>query len=96
MSKFQEIKFYKAPLSSSYTLLPLRFTSLDQDHYVLTNVAGEYLRLKRGILADFLRHKLTNDDPSYIELRARHFLIDETSSIAPELLALNCEQSILG
>lgn len=88
MSKFQEIEFYKAPQTASYTLLPLRFTPLDQDHYVLTNLAGEYLRLERGTLADFLRHKLSNDDPNYIELRARHFLIDETSSIAPELLAL--------
>ncbi len=30
MSKFQGIEFYKAPLSS-YTLLPLRFTTLDKD-----------------------------------------------------------------
>jgi len=88
MSKFNGIKFYKAPQSSSYTLLPLRFIPLDKDHYVLTNLAGEYLRIKRGVLVDFLRHKLSAEDPSYIELRARHFLIDETSSIAPDLLAL--------
>ena len=50
MSKFQRIEFYKAPLSS-YTLLPLRFTSLDHDHYVVTNVAGEYLKLKRDTWA---------------------------------------------
>lgn len=88
MSKFHGIELYKAPETSSYTLLPLRFTPLDQDHYILTNLAGEYLRLKRGTLNKFLHHKLSNDDPNYIELRARHFLIDETSSIAPELLAL--------
>jgi len=88
MSKFQEIKFYKAPQFSPYTLLPLRFIPLDQEHYVLTNLAGEYLRVKRGTLLDFLRHKLSNEDPNYTELRARHFLIDEASSIGPELLAL--------
>ena len=87
MSKFQKIEFYKAPLAS-YTLLPLRFTSLDQDHYVATNVAGEFLKLKRATLVDLLQHKLSNEDPNYTELRARHFLLDETSSIAPELLAL--------
>lgn len=87
MSKFQRIEFYKAPLSS-YTLLPLRFTSLSQDQYVVTNLAGEYLKLKRATLVDFLHHKLSNDDAAYVELRARHFLIDDTSSIAPELLAL--------
>ena len=97
MSKFQRIEFYKAPVSS-YTLLPLRFTSLDQDHYVVTNVAGEYLKLKRDTLGDFLHHKLSNEDPNYINLRARHFLIDETSSIAPELLAtkLRTKYSRLG
>lgn len=88
MSKFQKLEFYKAPQSTTYTLLPLRFTPLDQHHYVLTNLAGEYLRLNKGVLADLLHHKLSHDDPSYIELRARHFLIDETSSIAPDLLAL--------
>lgn len=87
MSKFQRIEFYKSPLAS-YTLLPLRFTTLDQDSYVVTNVAGGYLKLKRDTLVDFLHHKLSNADPNYIELRARHFLVDETSSIALELLAL--------
>src|SRR5262245_10712262 len=88
MNKFHEIEFYKAPQSSAYTLLPLRFTSLDQDHYVLTNLAGEYLRIKGTVLRDFLRHKLSTEHPSYVELRARHFLIDEASSIAPDLLAV--------
>lgn len=87
MSKFKEIEFYK-PQLSAYSLLPLRFTRLDQDHYVVTNLAGEYLKLKRSTLLDFLHHKLPTDDPNYIELRARHFLIDSTSSISPELLAI--------
>lgn len=88
MSKFQEIKFYETPQSSPYTLLPLRFIPLDQEHYVLTNLVGEYLRVQRGTLIDFLRHKLSTEDPTYTELRARHFLIDDATSIAPELLAL--------
>lgn len=87
MSKFKEIEFYK-PRLSLYSLLPLRFTRLDQDHYVVTNLAGEYLKLKTGTLLDFLHHKLSPDDPNYIELRARHFLIDNSTSIAPELLAI--------
>lgn len=87
MSKFKEIEFYKSR-DSPYSLLPLRFTRLDQDHYVVTNLAGEYLRLRRATLLDFLHHKLSADDPNYIELRARHFLIDNSSSIAPELLAI--------
>jgi His-Xaa-Ser system radical SAM maturase HxsB len=51
-------------------------------------MAGEYLVHARDKLYDLLQHKLTNEDPAYIELRSRHFLIDENSSIAPELLAI--------
>jgi len=87
MSQFQAIEFYKTP-QPSYRLLPFRFTTLDQDQYVLTNMAGEYLVSARDKLSDLLQHKLSNNDPTYIELRARHFLIDDNSSIAPELLSI--------
>jgi His-Xaa-Ser system radical SAM maturase HxsB len=87
MSKFQAIEFYKTT-QSSYTLLPFRFTSLDRDRYVLTNVVGEYLITTRDKVFDFVEHKLSSEDPTYIELRSRHFLIDDSSSIAPELLAI--------
>jgi len=87
MSKFQKIEFYKTP-QSSYTLLPFRFTSLDSDRYVLTNAAAEYLIAPRVKVFDFVQHKLSSDDSLYIQLRARHFLVDDSSSIAPELLAI--------
>src|SRR5438132_4232292 len=87
MSKFQNLEFYKtAP--SSYTLLPFRFTALDRDRYVLTNAVGEYLITTREKVFDFVKHKLSSEDPSYIALRSRHFLIDDNSAIAPELLAI--------
>jgi uncharacterized protein len=87
MSQFREIEFYKAP-KPSYRLLPFRFTSLDQDRYVLTNMAGEYLISQRDKLLDLLQHTLSEADPNYTELRSRHFLIDDNSSIGPELLAI--------
>jgi uncharacterized protein len=87
MSKFQNIEFYKTS-KSAYTLLPFRFTSLDQDRYVLTNAVGEYLITTRDKVFAFAEHRLSSDEPTYIELRSRHFLIDESSSIAPELLAI--------
>ena len=87
MSKFQKIEFYKTP-QSSYSLLPFRFTSLDSDRYVLTNAAAEYLIAPREKVFDFVQHKLPSDDSLYIQLRARHFLVDDSSSIAPELLAI--------
>ena len=87
MSKFRNLEFYKTS-TSSYTLLPFRFTSLARDEYVLTNAVGEYLITTREKVFDFVEHKLSSDDPTYIELRARHFLMDESSSIAPDLLAI--------
>jgi uncharacterized protein len=87
MSQFRAIEFYRDP-KPSYRLLPFRFTTLDQDQYVLTNMAGEYLVSSREKVLALLRHTLSDDDPTYIELRSRHFLIDHNSSIAPELLSI--------
>ncbi len=87
MSKFQPLEFYQAA-QPAYTLLPLRFTDLDHDHYVVTNLVGEYLKITKKTLHTFLQHRLSTEDPSYIDLRSRHFLIDGTTSLAPELLAL--------
>ena len=40
MSKFQPIEFYKKK-DKGYDLLPFRFTSLDEENYFLSNMAGE-------------------------------------------------------
>jgi His-Xaa-Ser system protein HxsD len=87
MSAFQELKFYQ-PASQTYVVLPLRFTGLNDRQYVVTNLAGEFLTLERGTLQRFLQHQLPNCDQAYIDLRARHFLIDDCTAVAPELLAL--------
>lgn len=87
MSKFQKIEFYRSP-KSTYTLLPFRWTLLDRDTYVLTNMAGEYLLSDRATVHRLARHELRNDEAAYVALRARHFLVDANTSIAPELLAI--------
>ena len=87
MPPFQAIEQYQSS-TDSYHLLPLRFTSLREDQYVLSNIAGEYLVLNRPTLLAFLAHQLSNTDPAYVELRARHFLMDDTTSIAPTLLSI--------
>ncbi len=88
MSKFQEIEFYRSRRGGSYSLLPFRFAELDSHRYVLTNLAGEFLTVPKGALAPFVRHELEPSSPLYTELRARHFLTDTSSSIAPDLLAI--------
>jgi len=87
MSKFQEIDFYRSP-NATYSLLPFRFTELDSEKYVLSNLAGEYLVAEKSLLPDLIRHRLSPNHPIYSELRARHFLVDDATSIAPELLAI--------
>lgn len=87
MSHFHGIERYQ-PASSTYQLLPFRFTPLHEEKYLLTNLAGEYLVAERPTLMDFLAHRLSNTDPVYCELRARHFLMDASTSIAPTLLSV--------
>lgn len=88
MSQFQGIEFYRPTRGRAYSLLPFRFTELDCDRYVLTNVAGEFLIIPKEFLAPFVRHELEPSTALYTELRARHFLADSPSSIAPDLLAI--------
>jgi His-Xaa-Ser system radical SAM maturase HxsB len=87
MSAFQELKQYQ-PTGPAYVVLPVRFAALTDRRYVVTNLAGEYLTLERGTLQRFLQHQLPHSDPAYVDLRARHFLVDDSTTVAPELLAL--------
>lgn len=88
MSRFQPIEFYQRPTSSPYQLLPLKFTSLNANEYVVTNLVGEHVVLDGGLLRALIRHELTNNSPEYVDLRAKHFLYDASSKSAPDLLAL--------
>lgn len=87
MSRFHAIEQYQSP-ATDFQLLPFRFTLLDKDNYVLTNLAGEHLVLDRPTLLRLVAHELPCTDPNYIELRARHFLMDGSTSIAPTLLSI--------
>lgn len=87
MSRFQGIGSYH-PSTSEYHLLPFRFSNLQDDQYVLSNLAGEYLVLDRRTLLDLVTHRLDSNNPSYCDLRARHFLMDSSTSIAPTLISL--------
>lgn len=89
MSKFQPIEFYaNRSKASSYQILPFRFTELDDSRHVLTNLAGEYVVAPKEAVKPFVEHALASTDPFYQQLRARHFLVDEKTQVAKELLAL--------
>ena len=88
MSKFQKIDFYQKNNSNSYSLLPFKFTALDEKRHVITNMAGEYLVLPKEIIPKLVNKQLAESDPIYVDLRAKHFLVDDKTTIARELLAI--------
>lgn len=73
--------------SERYELLPIRFLPLDDGRYVMTNLVGDYLLLDRPTLERFVRKQIDRAEPIYEDLQSRHFLIDSSSRVAPELLA---------
>ncbi|MGN6108232.1 MAG: His-Xaa-Ser system radical SAM maturase HxsB [Kofleriaceae bacterium] len=76
-----------APLPD-YRLLPFRFTRLDEDRYVISNDVGEHLVVTQDELVAFARRELPTTAELYRELKSRHFLFDDESRVALDLLAL--------
>jgi uncharacterized protein len=74
--------------AADYRLLPFRFTRLEERRYVLTNDVGEYVVMDRDELEVFVAKRLDVESPAYRALKARHFLFDDTSRVALDLLAL--------
>lgn len=71
-----------------YQLAPFRFSPLDGSRYIATNDVGEYVVLPREELVEFVSHVLPPDRETYKALKSRHFMFDEHSRVALELLAL--------
>jgi uncharacterized protein len=86
--RFADLDSFKRRAASGYRLLPMRFIPLDGSRYVLTNICGEYVVLSRPELVDLIEHRLRADAPSYESLLAKHFIRDDTTAIAAELLGL--------
>lgn len=93
MSKFQAIEHYRSG-GDEYKLLPLRFSELDSSRFVLSNLAGEYHILEKGAARDFLSHRLPPSSPHYADLKSKHFLLDDDSSVAIDLLALKTKSRL--
>lgn len=71
-----------------YRLAPFRFGQLDERRYVVTNDAGDFAVLARDDLERFARKDLDPGSEVYRTLKSRHFLFDEDSECAVDLLAL--------
>jgi His-Xaa-Ser system radical SAM maturase HxsB len=80
-------EFAPAP-GSGYQLLPFRFEALDDERVVLTNLVGEFQVLPRAVLDEFVDKRLDVQTELYRALKARHFLLDDTTSVGSELLTI--------
>lgn len=94
MSKFQPLAKFEAGLGDGYKLLPLRFTELDNERYVLSNMVGEYHVLPKTSAKQFFAHQLPRISDEYRELKSKHFLLDADSSVAIDLLALKTKTKL--
>lgn len=88
MSKFSPLEHFEDVLDAGYRLLPFRFIQLEGDDYLVSNMVGEFVVLDRAKLDEFGKCELRPHDPVYSELKAKHFLLDEDSSSAVDLLTV--------
>lgn len=88
MSRFRPLADFSAPLARGYGLLPLSFHRLRSGRVFLSNAVGEWETMPADAFTAFVERKLDLGSDTYANLRAKHFLIDEDSSVAYDLLAL--------
>jgi uncharacterized protein len=86
--RFHPIESFDQAAPHTYHLLPCRFIALDGLRYVLTNEVGEYLVVSRDALDRFVNKRLGAHELLYHDLKAKHFLFDDDSNVAIDLLAL--------
>ncbi len=86
MSKFAEANVYLP--SVNYKLLPFKFDKLNDEKYIVTNMAGEYILIDHTSLELLINHELTPESKLYSDLRAKHFLCLENEKSPLDLLAL--------
>src|ERR1700734_3630855 len=86
-SVFEEAVAY-LPKDTSYKLLPFRFIRLDPTRYVAVNEVGEWQTLDRGDLDLLVHKKLSPESALYLSLKSKHFLEDQDSDVAIDLLTL--------
>jgi uncharacterized protein len=88
LSKFEGLAHYNSSLQAGYQLLPFRFIRLDSARYVLTNEVGEFLVIENEQLRPIVDGKVEPSSELYNALKSKHFIYDDDSSCAIDLLAL--------
>ena len=84
---FEEAVAY-LPKDRAYRLLPFRFIRLDASRYVAVNEVGEWQVLTRPELDSLVHKTLPSESSLYFSLKSKHFLEDQDSDVAIDLLTL--------
>lgn len=71
-----------------YTLLPFRFTRLDDSRTVVTSVAGDLLVVPSPQVRELIEGRIGVEDPLLAELAAKHIVMTDVSASALDLLAV--------
>jgi len=74
-------------IGASYQLLPFKFLRWDNERYLLTNLVGEYVIVSGSVLRDLVEHRLAPPSDDFYTLKSKHFLYDDVSDVALDLLA---------
>lgn len=83
---FRPLDHYRQGVDG-YRLLPFRFMRWPGEEVLLVNDAGEFIFLESERFKAFVGHRLSLADPCYLNLKAKHFLLDTPSNVPIELLA---------
>ena len=75
-----------APVPPTFHLLPFRFTRLNGKE-LLVNEAGEFLFVPAGTVQRLTNEQLDTNTELYRDLKAKHFVYDESSSPLLDILA---------
>jgi len=86
--KFRSLDTFNESLAVGYKLLPFRFIRLDSNRYVLTNEVGEFIVVDDNTLRELVSKVLQPNSDIYNDLKAKHFLFDDDSNVALDLLSL--------
>lgn len=86
--KFSLIDKYRATSPEGYQLLPFRFHRLKAEKYLIVNMVGEHVICDKTTLKSLVSGDLDTQSKFYMDLQAKHFLFDDDSNVALDLLAL--------
>lgn len=84
---FRAEEDFRKGTGNNYALLAFRFLPLSGTRYIATNMAGEYVVLDRSELSKLVHHQLDMKSSLYEELKSKHFVMDEDSQVAIDLLS---------